>query len=84
MPRVVGIDRLTWHIFSECDFFDWFPVVENPVSQALAALDVLELNAGICMSEIRIEALVISPGEPGRLKVSTGRGNRQFVRDVIS
>ena len=60
------------------------PYSDNAVSQALAALDVLELNAGICMSEIRIEALVIGPGEPGRLKVSTGRGKRQFVRDVIS
>jgi hypothetical protein len=51
--------------------FAGFQHDDNHVSQVLVALDVPELNAGSCMSEIRIEALVIRPGEPGRLKVST-------------
>ena len=33
-------------------------------------------------SERRLEAVVLGPGRPGRVKVTLGRGEQQFVADV--
>jgi hypothetical protein len=35
------------------------------------------------MNERRLEAVVLGPGKPGQLRVSLGRGDKQFVADVL-